>query len=195
MNSDSNRPQGPQKDRPRNDDDQYPGYPHYPAEEDITSRASGAEQVNYDVDNLGPDTNRGGSEEPAGRPVTQAGRANPVEGLDEARNRATERDDNDDDPDAVVTEEERMLLDRAERGVDNSDDETAPMRAQLDETDEDGDPLNEASGREGYLGDDLVVPGSEQDDANENIGEEDEENNYYSLGSDDNDNLEDNGSN
>jgi hypothetical protein len=31
---------------------------------------------------------------------------------------------------------------------------------------------------------DLDIPGSELDDANENIGEEDEENNYYSLGSD-----------
>ena len=30
-------------------------------------------------------------------------------------------------------------------------------------------------------GDDLDIPGTELDDANENIGEEDEENNYYSL--------------
>ena len=30
-------------------------------------------------------------------------------------------------------------------------------------------------------GDDLDVPGSEEDDANEEIGEEDEENNSYSL--------------
>ncbi|MBA3706146.1 MAG: hypothetical protein H0W84_09675 [Bacteroidetes bacterium] len=34
-------------------------------------------------------------------------------------------------------------------------------------------------------GDDLDVPGSELDDDQENIGEEDEENNYYSLGGDD----------
>ena len=39
-------------------------------------------------------------------------------------------------------------------------------------------------------GDDLDVPGSELDDADENIGEEDEENNYYSLGGDDHQNLE-----
>jgi hypothetical protein len=31
---------------------------------------------------------------------------------------------------------------------------------------------------------DLDIPGSELDDDNENIGEEDEENNYYSLGGD-----------
>jgi hypothetical protein len=37
---------------------------------------------------------------------------------------------------------------------------------------------------------DLDVPGSELDDADEKIGEEDEENNYYSLGGDDHDDLE-----
>ena len=39
-------------------------------------------------------------------------------------------------------------------------------------------------------GDDLDVPGTELDDADEVIGEEDEENNYYSLGGDDHDDLE-----
>ncbi|HLY68144.1 MAG TPA: hypothetical protein VKR53_00360 [Puia sp.] len=39
-------------------------------------------------------------------------------------------------------------------------------------------------------GDDLDVPGSELDDADEKIGEEDEENNYYSLGGDDHNDLE-----
>jgi hypothetical protein len=43
-------------------------------------------------------------------------------------------------------------------------------------------------------GSDLDVPGSELDDAQENIGSEDEENNYYSLGGDGHNNLEeDNG--
>jgi hypothetical protein len=40
------------------------------------------------------------------------------------------------------------------------------------------------------LGEDLDVPGGELDDADEAIGEEDEENNYYSLGGDDHDDLE-----
>jgi hypothetical protein len=40
------------------------------------------------------------------------------------------------------------------------------------------------------IGDDLDVPGSELDDADENIGEEDEENNYYSIGGDDHNELE-----
>lgn len=36
----------------------------------------------------------------------------------------------------------------------------------------------------------LDVPGAELDDKDEEIGEEDEENNYYSLGGDDHDDLE-----
>jgi len=42
------------------------------------------------------------------------------------------------------------------------------------------------------VGDDLDIPGAELDDANENVGEEDEENNYYSLGGDNHEDLEEN---
>ena len=42
------------------------------------------------------------------------------------------------------------------------------------------------------LGDDLDIPGAELDDAEEAIGEEDEENNYYSLGGDNHEDLEEN---
>ena len=41
-------------------------------------------------------------------------------------------------------------------------------------------------------GDDLDIPGAELDNQNEEIGEEDEENNYYSLGGDRHENLEEN---
>ena len=44
---------------------------------------------------------------------------------------------------------------------------------------------------EGELsGEDLDIPGSELDDAEEAIGNEDEENNYYSLGGDNHEDLE-----
>jgi hypothetical protein len=39
-------------------------------------------------------------------------------------------------------------------------------------------------------GEDLDIPGSELDDDLEKIGSEDEENNYYSLGGDNHDDLE-----
>jgi len=54
-------------------------------------------------------------------------------------------------------------------------------RAALDSTDDDGTPLNEESFKTNVTGTDLDVPGAQQDDANEKIGEEDEENNEYSI--------------
>jgi len=54
-------------------------------------------------------------------------------------------------------------------------------RAQLDDTDDDGTPLNEKSSASDQSGRDLDVPGAEDDDDNEDLGEEDEENNEYSL--------------
>lgn len=44
------------------------------------------------------------------------------------------------------------------------------------------EPFNEKSFEEDVSGGDLDIPGSELDDAQEAIGNEDEENNYYSLG-------------
>jgi hypothetical protein len=50
-----------------------------------------------------------------------------------------------------------------------------------------------SNARSNSFGSDLDVPGSELDDEGESIGNEDEENNYYSLGGDDhNDLAEDN---
>lgn len=56
--------------------------------------------------------------------------------------------------------------------------------------DMDADEWNEKSVGEDRTGDDLDVPGSEYDDADEAIGREDEENNYYSLGGDNHNDLE-----
>lgn len=42
------------------------------------------------------------------------------------------------------------------------------------------------------VGSELDVPGTELDDTQENIGTEDEENNYYSLGGDSHENLDEN---
>ena len=49
---------------------------------------------------------------------------------------------------------------------------------------------NEKDFNEDKSGSDLDIPGSELDDENEKIGSEDEENNYYSLGGDDHDDLD-----
>jgi hypothetical protein len=50
--------------------------------------------------------------------------------------------------------------------------------------------LNEKDLRDVKTGADLDVPGSELDDQQENLGSEDEENNYYSLGGDNHNDLE-----
>jgi len=49
---------------------------------------------------------------------------------------------------------------------------------------------NELDFEDDESGDDLDVPGSELDDNQEEIGSEDEENNYYSLGGEDHENLD-----
>ena len=52
--------------------------------------------------------------------------------------------------------------------------------------------LNALNDLKEKTGKDLDVPGSELDDDLENVGSEDEENNYYSIGGDDHDDLEEN---
>jgi hypothetical protein len=83
--------------------------------------------------------------------------------------------------DASITKEELDLLDSA--GDENNQDDLNEQQAQLDDTDEDGEVLNEGTD---LTGEDLDVPGADLDDDNELIGEEDEENNSYSEADDDN---------
>ena len=89
------------------------------------------------------------------------------------------------DADSNVSETEKEML---EEGADDmpTRDEQQLREAALDSTDSEGVPLNEKDSFNAISGSDLDVPGSEEDDADEEIGEEDEENNPYSLGGDDN---------
>ena len=57
---------------------------------------------------------------------------------------------------------------------------------------EDADQWNEKDFKDDVSGSDLDIPGSENDDEQEAIGAEDEENNYYSLGGDNHNDLEEN---
>jgi len=81
------------------------------------------------------------------------------------------------DEDANVSNTEKELLQRSSESMASKEDEQW-RESQLDKTDDDGTVLNE---KVNISGSDLDVPGSEDDDANEKIGEEDEENNSYSL--------------
>ena len=81
------------------------------------------------------------------------------------------------DKELNVTSTERDLLQRSSESMATLDDEQLKAST-LDSTDAEGEKLNESSD---ISGNDLDVPGSEDDDADEKIGEEDEENNSYSL--------------
>jgi hypothetical protein len=81
------------------------------------------------------------------------------------------------DNNSNVTSTERDLLQRSTESMATLDDDQLTA-ATVDNTDEDGEKLNESSVRSGN---DLDVPGSENDNADEKIGEEDEENNSYSI--------------
>lgn len=94
------------------------------------------------------------------------------------------------DQSSNVSADERAVL--ARMGREGADD--APLReGRLDSTDSEGEPLNEkgfGQGRNNEVSaDDLDVPGSELDDREEALGEEDEENNDYSV-SDNNDDTD-----
>ena len=88
--------------------------------------------------------------------------------------------------DSNVTREEKEDLKTSANDMPTEDD-TNLRRAALDNTDDDGVPLNESSFKNNVTGTDLDVPGVESDDEDEEVGEEDEENNEYSLGGDNHD--------
>ena len=176
----------------RNRED-LPGYPHYPANEDITQpdNNNGKVEANEEYIML-PDVSDIPGQENITVPKLGEMADVTISSADEEDLVSGDSLDTEDDEDDVkivmgteadVTAEDLQLLGDADGDMDFGDDEETVLDL-LDNTDDDGDPLNEAN-----AGADLDIPGSEDDDANENIGEEDEENNYYSLGSDDNDNI------
>lgn len=78
--------------------------------------------------------------------------------------------------DTDISNEEVAMLERME-GFEASDDNINLSHAALDNTDEEGEMLNESDDLSGR---DLDIAAAEQDDPMEEIGEEDEENNIYS---------------
>lgn len=90
---------------------------------------------------------------------------------------------------ADVTAEDLLILGDRDRNLDMGDDEMTGIEG-LDDTDFDGEPLNEAPTNLASTGDDLDIPETDGSNPTQDaMGQGDEENDYYSLGSDDNDNL------
>jgi hypothetical protein len=140
--------------------EQFPGYPHYPASEDITKSGNNNGVTPLKRENQGSTNNSDHINDREADTLFVTG------------------------TDADVTNEDLQILNATEQNMDSTDGLNL-QHATLDNVDEDGDPLNEENNpATDFTGESLDVPGSEDDDANENIGEEDEENNYYSLGGD-----------
>ncbi len=151
---------GKKSTEPRQDQD-LPGYPHYPAEDDITNPQHGFKKVSAD-------------EELANSRRLSARSVN-----DHDRNESIEPDDDNDDLEIVsgteadVTEEDLRILGDRDADQDLGDDEETG-NARVDEVEQEAD---------------LDIPGGDMDDE-EALGQDDEENNYYSLGGDRHENLE-----
>ena len=143
-------------------DEEFPGYPHYPAQEDIMHPANKMEKVAPDPEKL----TRSGAylDKTSEKPVSSS--------LDTAL-------ETDDDliivpgTEADVTRDDLIIL--GEQNLDIDEEETTDVKT-----------------IRGDLAYDMDVPGEELDDKDEEIGAEDEENNYYSLGGDNKDSLEEN---
>jgi hypothetical protein len=111
-----------------------------------------------------------------------------ISSSDEEGERIWNIDDRDEgEGEGNVSREERQRLEETESTTGIPDDQNL-IGAELDETDNEGDPLNEQSTGSKVSGSDLDVPASELDDENEAKGEEDEENNSYSLDDNNDDN-------
>ncbi|RYD56050.1 MAG: hypothetical protein EOP56_14040 [Sphingobacteriales bacterium] len=179
-------------------DQDLPGYPHYPAREDITNPDNNNGEVSFNENTI---------ELPEVSDIPGQERINPAPGGMMADTTISSDDEEgivngrdifagDDDEvkivmgtEADVTAEDLRLLGGRDEDMDVSDDELMGNMQGLDDTDFDGEKLNEGSGTLASTGEDLDLPTAEGSDLNEALGQGDEENDYFSLGSDDNDNL------
>lgn len=159
------RNQDDNKRKQSEEDRDLPGYPHYPPEEDIMNPQLGLKKIHADEELA---NSRILSSRIVGSKNEGTGELSGTDADQIKIVRGTEAD---------VTKEDLDLLGPGEGDHDLGDDELIMGKDRVD-----GLP-NE---------DDLDVPGSDLDDKAEDLGEEDEENNYYSIGGDRHEDLEQN---
>ena len=143
-------------------DNEFPGYPHYPSKDDIMSSSSEMKRVEVDIENISP----------SGKFMNTKDSKNPMSNPPASETSAASGDD------------ELQIVPGTEADVTKDDLAVLGGRKFKDE-DLQGGKRNTM-----VTGDDLDIPGTELDNSNESIGEEDEENNYYSLGGDRHEDLE-----
>jgi len=149
-------------------DEDFPGYPHYPAKDDILNPENYTERVDLDVENL----TRSHKKSPE--------HINEIEGTPEVKPDFTQVNEDEGDDigivpgtEADVTAEDLVLLGSKDEDMDLGEDEELRGRGWLPVT-----------------GRDLDVPGDETDvNGKDAMDQGDEENSYYSLGGDEKENL------
>jgi hypothetical protein len=140
---------------------EFPGYPKYGASEDITTQAK---RIDENLDDEVLTQVKHHQEAKSAKPNSDQVTDNAS--LDDQESKRK----NDFD----VTEEDMEALGPKDLSMDGGEDEQLKHRTR---------PVD-------FTGEDLDVPGSELDDDQEEKGTEDEENNLYSLGGDEKNNLE-----
>ncbi|MEO5674506.1 MAG: hypothetical protein ABIQ74_07650 [Chitinophagales bacterium] len=133
----------------------FPGYPHYPKSDDMLEQNEMVRVPVNDMENLSASRKIIPDDNKA---ILQYDLA-PVIENEEEDIEVSEAD---------ITKEDLLALGSNELNSDRGDDEQLKDRLY---------PVD-------MTGENLDIPGAELDDANENIGEEDEENNNYSIGGD-----------
>ncbi|MEO6915119.1 MAG: hypothetical protein ABI151_05215 [Chitinophagaceae bacterium] len=157
------------KNDPEEQPDNLPGYPHYNPREDILDPDNDVLRVDVDVEKITREKTVNNEDILAGAPSA----------VDSGMEKPADVDPEDDlgivaGTDADLTPDDLLALGAIDEDMDMGDDEAMATTGP-----------NYIAG-----GDDLDVPGDELDDKDEAIGEEDEENNYYSLGGESKDSLE-----
>lgn len=164
-----NTPDEVQESNDEKIDQDFPGYPHYPAEEDILNPENNEKRVDVDVENL------------TRSHTISTEHIKSIEGAPETREDFTVADDGEPDDlqmvpgtEADVTAEDLLILGDRDEDMDMGEDEELRQRGWV--------PIT---------GRDLDVPDADLD-GKDSLGQGDEENSYYSLGGDEMEKLEEN---
>jgi hypothetical protein len=153
-------------------DEDFPGYPHYPANEDLLDPDNNKGRVDVDVDNL---TRSNAIDSLHLKNIEGVA---PVEGITSVDISGDTEEDLEIVPgtEADVTAEDLLLLGARDADMDLGEDEELALR-----------------GWTPKAGTDLDVPDADlNDEDGDALGQGDEENSYYSLGGDSKDGLEEN---
>jgi hypothetical protein len=169
-------------------DQDFPGYPHYPAKEDILNPENHTERINANVENLTHDSLRNEPANPDKKKEMTAANPSEIEDFDDLGIvMGTEAD---------VTDEDLKILGDPNRDSDMDEDEelfSDGSGGAFGATEETVSDLDSRDLRDELerTGDDLDIPDADLDETGGSLGQVDEENSYYSLGGDrQEDNLE-----